>query len=114
MYITSISLTYLFIITAIVFLLFSLYFKIIYVKTSPDNKSRNKIIGSIKDPITWRKKNNIMSYISLFWSFIYTLAFIYFKFFSNAKLVSTIYMFIFAGLTAASFLFVKFGNKTPV
>lgn len=114
MYITSISLTYLFIITAIVLLLFSLYFKIIYVRTSPDNKSRDRIIGNIKDPITWRKKNNIMSYISLFWSFIYTLAFIYLKFFSRTKLISAIYIFILAGLTAASFMFIRFGNKTPV
>jgi hypothetical protein len=36
------------------------------VKTEPNNKSKEKIIGTMKNPDIWRDKNTKMSYVSAF------------------------------------------------
>ncbi len=105
MFVTSISISYLFLGVFIISLGFSLYFKILVINTKPGNLRREKIIGSMKDPITWRKKNNYMSYLSIFWSAISLGLFIYFKYFYKAGLVNLIYIFIYIGIVTISILF---------
>jgi len=112
MLITSISLSYVFLGIAIITIGFFLYFKTLLIKTSKHNESRDKIIGNMKDPISWTHKNNIMSYISLFWAIISLAIFIYLKFYFAAGLVSIIYPFIYFALIAASLLLIRTKKTT--
>lgn len=102
MFITSISLSYIFLGIAIVSLIFFIYFKVLYVKTAPDKKSRQDIIGKMKDPLSWRNKNNKMSYLSFFWFIISIALYVYLKFFFKPNLVSIAYIFIYIALIAIS------------
>ena len=92
MNIKSMSLAYIFLIISIITLLISLYFKIIVIKTSPGKRDRNRIIGDMKDPITWRERNNIISYILIFWASVSLLIFIYLKFFNTEVMLSVLYL----------------------
>jgi len=112
MSITSISLSYIFLSIGIISIAFFLYFKILIIKSSKNSDSRSKIIGNMKDPITWAKRNNIISYISLFWSIISLAIFIYLKFFYSATLVPIIYLFIYITLIAASLILIKVKKTT--
>lgn len=111
MFVTSISFSYFFLGIALISLLFCIYHKTLVVKTSPDNKSRDKIIGEMKDPISWRKKNNMIGNISIFWCLASLALFIYFKFFFTAGLISIYYVFIYIALIAISMFFTKIGGK---
>lgn len=102
MYLTTDSLSLIFFVFTIITLAFSLYFKVLVIKTSPDNKSRQKIIGDMKDPVTWRKKNNIMSYVSLFWAFASISLYIYLKFFYNKGVIYSVYLYIYIALIVFS------------
>lgn len=102
MNITSSSLSYLFIIMAVVFFIFFCYFKILVSNTSQGNPKRDKIIGNMKNPYTWREKNNRMSYIFLFWSVVSLGLFIYFKYFLGLSLVSLTYLLIYLALIIIS------------
>ena len=112
MSITSISLSYIFLAIAVISIAFFLYFKTLIIKSSKNSEDRNKIIGNMKDPVSWAKRNNIMSYISLFWSILSIVAFIYLKYFYGAPLVSIIYLFIYVALIAASLLFIRVKKTT--
>jgi hypothetical protein len=102
MNITSSSLSYLFIIIAAVFFIFFSYFKILVSNTSEGNIKRDKIVGKMKDPYTWRERNNRMSYVFLFWSVVSLGLFIYFKYFAGLGLVSLIYVLIYLALIIIS------------
>jgi hypothetical protein len=102
MNITSSSLSYLFIVTAVIFFIFFCYFKILVSNTSEGKPKKDKIIGNMKDPHTWREKNNRMSYIFLFWSVVSLCLFIYFKYFSGLSLVSLTYLLIYLVLIIIS------------
>ena len=102
MLITSISLSYFFLGVFIIAIGFSLYFKALVINTSPDSKKREKILGDMKDPISWRDRNNKMAYLAMFWSAISLILFIYLKFFYNANLISIIYLFVYLALIAVS------------
>lgn len=112
MSVSSISLSYTFLVIAIISIAFFLYFKALIIKTSKSSESRDKIIGNMKDPITWTKRNNIMSYISLFWSIVSMAIFIYLKYFYGGPLVSMIYPFIYIALIAVSMIFIKVKKTT--
>jgi len=112
MFITSISLSYMFLAIAFISIAFFLYFKTLIIKSSKNSNSRDRIIGNMKDPITWARRNNIMSYISLFWSIISLSIFIYLKFFYSAALVSIIYLFIYIALITASLILIKVKKTT--
>lgn len=112
MNITTISLSYFFLAICIIALAFSLYFKTLVIKTEPNNKSRQKILGNMKDPVTWREKNNIMAYVSIFWSVISLVIFIYLKFFSKAGLISIVYVFIYVGLIGVTALYFAMHKKS--
>lgn len=68
MYLTSISLAYVFFAISIISLAFFAYFKFLFINTSDRSNKKDKILGNMKNPKDWRKRNNIMSLISLFWS----------------------------------------------
>jgi len=104
MNIKSVSLAYIFLGISIISLLISLYLKIIVIKTSPGRKDRNRIIGDIKDPITWREGYNTRSYIFIFWSTISLLIFIYLKFFDTEIIISTVYLFVYICILIISVL----------
>ena len=98
---------------SIVAFIFFLYYKFLVINTGAKSKKRDKIIGSMKDPDHWRHRNNIIAFISLFWAFISQVAFIYLKFFSNARLISIIYLFVYSALIVLSVsLFIKKNNVT--
>lgn len=111
MFVTSISFSYFFLGIALISLIFCIYYKAIVVKTSPDNKSRDKIIGKMKDPISWRNKNNIVGNISIFWCLFSLALFIYFKFFFTLGLISIYYVFIYVGVIAISMFFINGASK---
>ena len=102
MNITSISLSYVFFAISIIELIFFLYYKFLVINTGEKSKRRSKIIGSMKDPEDWRRRNNIMAFVSLFWAIISIIAFTYLKFFSKAGLVSIVYVFVFIALIVLS------------
>ena len=102
MNITSISLSYMFFAISIVEFIVFMYYKFLVINTGAKSKNRNKIIGSMKDPEHWRRRNNITAFISLFWTFMSIIAFIYFKFFYNSGLTSIIYLFVSVALIVIS------------
>ena len=106
MNISSISLAYLFLGIGFISLGFFLYFKTLIIKTSKNTETRDRIIGNMKDPDGWAKRNNIMSNISLVWSILSLGIFAYLKFFYKIGLVSFIYFFIYIALIAISLLFI--------
>lgn len=108
MNVTSISLAYFFLGFFIISLAFSLYFKVLVIRTNPGNKHRDNIIGAMKDPISWRNRNNKLSYISVFWSVASLAIFIYLKFFKSSGLVNMIFIFSYIAIAAISIIF--FGN----
>lgn len=114
MFVTSISFSYFFLGIALISLCFCIYYKTLVVKTSPDNKSRDKIIGTMKDPISWRKKNNIMGNLYIFWCLASLALFIYFKFFFTAGLVSIYYVFIYIAVMVVSMFSINVVSKKSV
>lgn len=108
MNISSISLAYIFFGISIIAFVFFLYYKFLVINTGAKSKRRNKIIGSMKDPDNWRRRNNIMAFISLFWAFVSQCAFIYLKFFNKSGLISIIYVFVYIAVIVLSLsLFLK-------
>lgn len=101
MYITTMSLAYVCFGISIISLGFFLYFKLLVIKTGENKPNRKKIIGDMKNPVDWRIKNNRLSLISLFWSLLSVIAFIYLKFFYKAGLISIIYLMVFILTIAA-------------
>lgn len=112
MYITSISLSYVFLSICVISLIFFLYFKIIVVKTTSNKPKRDKIIGKMKNPELWRTQNNRISLISLLWSLISLAAFIYLKFFYKAGLISIIYLLAFIAVIVVSNIIFLINRKT--
>ena len=98
MYITSISLSYAFLGAAIIACCFFIYFKTLIIKTGDIKESKDEILGNMKEPEAWRNKNNKMSYLSLFWTVISLILFIYLKFFYTVSLVSILYIFAYLAL----------------
>ncbi|WP_298845893.1 hypothetical protein [Clostridium sp.] len=95
MNITSISLSYMFFLVSIIEFIFFLYYKFLVINTGTKSKRRENIIGTMKDPEHWRKRNNIIAFISLFWALLSIIAFIYLKFFYTIGLLSIVYVFIY-------------------
>lgn len=108
---TSISLSYYFLILGLLFLIAFFYFKVIFIKTDDKNSSRDKIIGTMKDPKQWRSKNNFMSYICIFWFLVSIAIFTYMKYFTYPKLISGIYLIIFACVSIVSVILPLLFNK---
>ena len=104
MNITSISMSYVFLVILIINLLCFLYFKFLFVSSSKENKKHDAIVGDMKDPASWRKTNNIMSYNSLFWSLISLILFVYTKFFLTSGLISILIPFAYIFFIIISFL----------
>ncbi|NEZ46404.1 hypothetical protein FDF74_04145 [Clostridium niameyense] len=96
MNITSISISYLFLILGIISLVLFIYFKIIVSNTNEDSDNKDKILGNMKDPEGWRSRNNKIAYLSLFWCIVSLAIFIYLKFFIMPTLISTVYFLIYA------------------
>ena len=99
---TSSALSYLFIAITIIDLVFVLYFKVLVMNTSEHSSKRKNIIGSMKDPDDWRRRNNRMSYIFLFWCIASFAVFVYLKYFFGTGLVSAIYVIGFLGAMVIS------------
>jgi hypothetical protein len=111
MNVSNISLSYAFLGIALIAAIFFIYFKVLIVKTSPDNDSREAIIGEMKDPDNWRNKNNKMAYIFLFWTIISTGIFIYFKFFHSDGVTSLVIPFGYLAVVAISAILLGSRNK---
>ena len=111
MYLTSISLSYFFLAIAAASIAAYLYFKLLVIKTDTSNENRDKIIGNMKDPISWRERNKRMSFVSLFWFIISTIAFIVLKFFYPLALIPFILLIIYAVLIILSIVFFSRGEK---
>lgn len=103
--ITSISFSYLFLGIALIALSFYLYFRLVYVKTSPNNPSRETIFGEMKHQDSWRERNALMSSISLLWFIISVILFIYLKFFIAPTLISIFYLLLYAVLIIISVIY---------
>ena len=96
---------------SIIEFIFFVYYKFLVISTGTKSKKRSKIIGNMKDPDDWRRRNNIVAFISLFWAFVSIIAFIYLKFFYKTGLVSVIYVFVFLVVVVASVAFFIKKNK---
>ncbi|MCY6484641.1 hypothetical protein OW763_09845 [Clostridium aestuarii] len=111
MNITSISLSYLFLGVFIVSFAFFIYYKVLITKTTSNSPSREKIIGTMKKSETWRQKNNIMSYVSVFWAIISLALFIYLKFFFKIRLINMLYVFAYIAAIVISIIFLGIRKK---
>lgn len=109
---TSLAASYWFLGVTFLNIIFAVYFKALVIKTSPGSKSREKILGNMKDPLTWRQKNNTLSYIFTFWVVVSFILFIYFKFLSGSILVSTYYILGYAILIVISLSIIKIISKS--
>ena len=97
-----------FFIVSIIEFIFFLYYKFLVINTGSKSKRRENIIGTMKDPENWRNRNNIIAYISLFWSLISIFSFVYLKFFNAARLLSIVYVFIYIAVIVLSIsVFIK-------
>lgn len=104
MYVDSITLSYLFFIIGIVFLLFSLYFKLQFIKTSPSKNTRRKLLSKAKDPIVWREMRNLLSKLSLFWGVSSMIFFLYLNFIVYNTLTSITYLLVYCILILVSLI----------
>jgi hypothetical protein len=111
MFVTNISLAYVFLGLGVIAAFFFVYFKVIVARTEPGNSHRGAIVGEMKDPDNWRAKNNRMSYLSLFWSVLSVAIFIYIKYFNPIGVISIVYPFIYIGIIVVSVSFASRGNK---
>jgi hypothetical protein len=114
MYITSISLSYALLGATIIACGFFIYFKTLVIKTGDTKETKNKILGKMKEPEAWRNKNNKMSYVSLFWTIVSLLLFIYLKFFYTANLVSILYIFAYIALIVITTALTGVKNKASI
>lgn len=111
MYLTSISLSYLFLGVAIATIAAYLYFKLLVIKSNPQNENREKIIGNMKDAITWRERNKRMSLVCLFWSIVSIIAFVVLKFLYPATLISLTFLVIYVVVILLSIVFFSRGKR---
>lgn len=100
-----------FFVVSIIEFIFFLYYKFLVINTGAKSKRRENIIGTMKDPEHWRNRNNIIAYISLFWSLVSIFAFVYLKFFNAARLLSIVYVFIYIAVIVLSVLVFIYKNK---
>lgn len=112
MYMTSSSLSYIFLGVTIISLAFFLYYKSLVIKTNSDSYTRNKIIGNMKNPEQWRASNSRMGNFSLFWGIAALAVFIYLRFFYGTGLVNSLYVFGFIAAAIVSALFVLSSFKS--
>lgn len=105
MYLTSISFSYLFLGVAIAAIAAYLYFKLLVTKTSSESPQKDKIIGQMKDPESWRIRNGRMANVCMFWFIVSIIIFASIKFLLRAQLISIIYLLIYAVLIVISFMF---------
>jgi len=96
---------------SIIEFIFFVYFKFLVINTGAQSKMRKNIIGAMKDPDNWRQRNNLIAFISLFWTLISISAFIFLKFFYTLGLVSIIYVFIYLVVIVLSISFFIKKNK---
>jgi len=102
MNITSISLSYALLGATLIACSFFIYFKTLVIKTGSGKDSKEKIIGTMKQPEVWRNRNNKMSYLSLFWTVVSLSLFVYLKFFHTSGLISILYIFAYIALIVIS------------
>jgi hypothetical protein len=103
---TSVFLSYAFLCIAFITLICFLYFKLLLIKTSSDSDTKRNIIGNMKDPDSWRARNNKVSYLMLFWTILSAAIFIYLKYFTGSQVISSIYLYVYIGaIIISSFLF---------
>lgn len=105
MYLTSISLSYFILGIAIAAIAAYLYFKLLVTKTSPESPQKDKIIGQMKDPESWRIKNTRMANVCMFWFIVSIIIFASTKFLFRVQLIPIIYLIIYAVLIVLSFIF---------
>lgn len=105
MYLTSISLSYFFLAVAITTIAAYLYFKLLVIKSAPENADRENIIGNMKDPVSWRERNRRMSFVCLFWFIVSTIAFVVLKFLYPIALIPFMLLIIYAVLIVLSIVF---------
>lgn len=111
MFLTSISLSYFFLGIALVSIAAFLYFKLLVIKSDPENERSEKIIGNMKDPKSWRERNKRMSYVCLFWFIVSTIAFITLKFFYSIALIPFTLLIIYVVMMVLSIVFFSRGKK---
>lgn len=104
MYIDSIFLSYLFFIIGIVSIIFSIYFKVQFVKTSPSKNTRRKLLSNAKDPIVWREMRKLLSKLSLFWGVSSIVFFLYLNLINYNTLTSIAYLLVYCILILLSLL----------
>jgi hypothetical protein len=112
MLVTGISLSYAFLGLAIIALIFFIYFKVLVTKSSPDQPGNEAIIGAMKNPETWRYRNNRMAYLSLFWTLVSAGAFAFLRFYYPTALISIMIPFAYIGLIAVSTSYISSRHKT--
>lgn len=106
MFIDSLILSFLFLFIALILFCYSLIQKILYIKSSPINKSRFTLLKETNNPILWREKKKFLSYTALFWAITSTICFLYLYFLEINPLISLKYIVIFIIVIIISTLFV--------
>lgn len=114
MNITSMSFSYLFLGIALISLSFYLYFRLMYVSSSPDNSISQSIFGEIKHREDWHEKNRLMSHVFLFWTITSIILFIYMKFFIVSALMSILYLFLYVIFIVSSVAYAAIKRKAGI
>ncbi|WP_315120020.1 hypothetical protein [uncultured Clostridium sp.] len=112
MNITRISISYFFLGVGLIAIISYVYFKMLSIKSAPESKDRNKIVGKMKDADLWTEKNKRMEYLSLGWTVISITLFAFFKFLYTTGLISIIFPFVYIAVVAASIILFMPKKKT--
>ncbi|PJI07325.1 MULTISPECIES: hypothetical protein [Clostridium] len=112
MRVTIISLSYFFLAITVIGILLSIYYKSLVAKTTPGKRTREKILGDMKDPISWRERNSKLSHLSMFWTVVSFVLFLYISFALRLGSISVIYIFAYIALIVVSLFFVRSKHKS--
>lgn len=111
MYLTSISFSYFILGVSIICIASYLYFKLLFNKTSIESNSRAKIIGQMKDPEGWRRRNGRMANVCMLWFIISIILYAVIKFLFTISLIPITYLLIYVVTIALSFIFASIVKK---
>ena len=105
MYVTSISLSYIFLGMFLIASALFLYFKSLVIKTLKKSPSREEIIENMRNVKECRHRNSNIANLYGFWGILSLIIFIYFKFFYSFGLIRMNYVIIYLIIEIISIVF---------
>ncbi|KYH30337.1 hypothetical protein [Clostridium colicanis] len=113
MYVTSISLSYIFLGMFLIASALFLYFKSLVVKPLKKSPCKKEIIENMHSVKECRHKNSNMANLYGFWGILSLIIFIYLKFFYSFGFIRMNYLIVYLVLEIISIIFYKIKVKNP-